>query len=105
MSEETVRVLVRCRPLNTREKNLNCKVIVSMDASCGQVSLAKPDSDDPPKSFTFDGVYDMESNTKQIYEDLVFSIIESVLEGYNGTVFAYVRPFLLSTFVFASFAL
>ena len=91
MSEETVKVLVRCRPLNAREKGLNCDVIVDMEPSVGQVSLRKPISEDPPKTFSFDGVYGMDSCTKQIYEDLVFPLVEGVLEGYNGTVFAYVR--------------
>ena len=91
MSVETVKVLVRCRPLNSREKGLNCRTIVSMDPSIGQVSLEKPDdSEDPPKTFSFDGVFDKDSCTKQIYEDLVFPLVEGVLEGYNGTVFAYV---------------
>eukprot|EP00047_Mylnosiga_fluctuans_P018442 m.71067 g.71067 ORF g.71067 m.71067 type:complete len:1220 (-) comp7618_c0_seq1:135-3794(-) len=90
MGEETVKVLVRCRPLNAREKGLNCKTIVSMEPSIGQVALEKPDAaDEPPKTFSFDGVYDRDSCTRQIYEDLVFPLVEGVLEGYNGTVFAY----------------
>lgn len=95
MSEETVRVLVRCRPLNTREKGLNCRTIVSMDSASGQVSLERPDAaDEPPKTFSFDGVFDKDSCTKQIYEDLVFPLVEGVLEGYNGTVFAYVSEII-----------
>jgi hypothetical protein len=95
MSEETVKVLVRCRPLNSREKGLNCRTIVSIDSSIGQVSLEKPDDkDDPPKSFSFDGVFGIDSCTRQIYEDLVFPLVEGVLEGYNGTVFAYVSSLL-----------
>ena len=51
----------------------------------------KPNSDDssPPKLFSFDGVYYMEDNTKQIYEEICFPLVESVLEGFNGTIFAY----------------
>lgn len=89
MSEETVKVLVRCRPLNTREKNLNCECVVRMDPSSGLVQLSKPKSSDPPKSFTFDGSYYVDSNSKTIYEELGFPLVESVLQGYNGTVFAY----------------
>ena len=39
--------------------------------------------------FTFDGVYFMKDTTQQIYEDICFTLVEGVLEGYNGTVFAY----------------
>ena len=55
-----------------------------------QVQLKKPQSTQAtPKLFTFDGVYYMDSSTLQIYEDICFSLISGVLDGYNGTVFAY----------------
>lgn len=31
MPEETVRVLVRCRPFNKREEDLNCENVIEMD--------------------------------------------------------------------------
>ena len=39
----------------------------------------------PPKNFTFDGAYFVDSTTKQIYEDVGFALVDGVLEGYNGT--------------------
>jgi len=76
--------------MNAREKGLGCKVVVNMDPSIGQVSIVKPDApDQPPKSFTFDGVYFMDSITENIYNEIVFPLVEGVIEGYNGTVFAY----------------
>lgn len=92
MSEESVRVVVRCRPLNGREKAMNCGVVVQTVTEAGQVQLARPGAGgdaEPPKKFTFDGAYGMDSNSQMIYEDLGFPLIESVLDGYNGTVFAY----------------
>ncbi|XP_035208225.1 osmotic avoidance abnormal protein 3-like isoform X2 [Stegodyphus dumicola] len=90
MASETVKVIVRCRPINQRERNLGCKVIISMDSSCGLCSIVNPaDSSAPPKSFTFDGAYFIDSTTEQIYNEIVYPIVESVTEGYNGTVFAY----------------
>jgi kinesin family protein 3/17 len=47
------------------------------------------DPQQPPKTFTFDGAYGVDSNTEAIYNDLGFALVESVCEGYNGTVFAY----------------
>ena len=41
------------------------------------------------KQFTFDFAYGFESQQKDIYEDCAYSIIESVFQGYNGTIFAY----------------
>ncbi|KAF8777709.1 osmotic avoidance abnormal protein 3-like isoform X2 [Argiope bruennichi] len=90
MASETVKVIVRCRPINQRERDLGCKVIITMDPSCGLCSIVNPDDNSaPPKNFTFDGVYFIDSTTEQIYNEIVFPIVESVTEGYNGTVFAY----------------
>jgi kinesin family protein 3/17 len=66
-SEETVRVIVRCRPLNSREKALNCDVCVKTMTEAGQVQLIKPGAaaaDEPPKKFTFDGAYGIDSNSQ-----------------------------------------
>ena len=41
------------------------------------------------KQFTFDNVYDSSAEQKVIYEDTAGPIVESVMEGYNGTIFAY----------------
>ncbi|CAJ0580049.1 unnamed protein product, partial [Mesorhabditis spiculigera] len=84
---ETVRVVCRCRPLNDREKALNSKVCVDMEGQTGRVSLIADDS--PNKDFTFDGAYFIDSTGEQIYNEIVYPLVESVIEGYNGTVFAY----------------
>ncbi|XP_043196393.1 osmotic avoidance abnormal protein 3-like [Amphibalanus amphitrite] len=87
---ESVKVLVRCRPMNSREKGLNCEVVVFMEPSVMQVSIVNPaDKNAPPKSFTFDGVYYMDSITENIYKDMAYPLVEGTLEGYNGTIFAY----------------
>ncbi|VDO29177.1 unnamed protein product [Heligmosomoides polygyrus] len=65
-----------------------------MDSGSAQVTLT---SDGPPKLFTFDGAYYMDSTGEQIYNDIVYPLVEAcrscvaynVIEGYNGTVFAY----------------
>ena len=41
------------------------------------------------KNFTFDGTYGVDSNTASIYDDIAYNLVEGVIEGYNGTVFAY----------------
>ena len=83
MSGETVKVIVRCRPVNERESRLKCDVVVRMDQKLLQVQLMKPGSDQqtPPKQFTFDRVYDMSDTTQKIYEDICFPLVANVLEG------------------------
>ncbi|KAE9553381.1 hypothetical protein FO519_003391 [Halicephalobus sp. NKZ332] len=58
-----------------------------MESATGQVGLLTEDA--PPKNFTFDGAYYMDSTAEQIYNDIVYPLVENVIEGYNGTVFAY----------------
>ncbi|UYV85097.1 KIF17, partial [Cordylochernes scorpioides] len=72
------------------------QLVVSMVPACGQCSIVNPaDNSAPPKTFTFDGAYSVDSTTEQIYNEIVYTIVEqarplqSVTEGYNGTVFAY----------------
>ncbi|CAO4375116.1 unnamed protein product [Caenorhabditis nigoni] len=84
---ESVRVAVRCRPFNQREKDLNTQLCVGITPNMGQVNLIAPDG--VSKDFTFDGSYFMDSTGEQIYNDIVFPLVENVIEGYNGTVFAY----------------
>jgi len=40
-------------------------------------------------NFTYDAVYDTDSTQQVVYNESAFSLVESVLEGYNGTIFAY----------------
>ena len=42
-----------------------------------------------PRRFTFDMVYDERSSQKDIFMETSFPITQNVLEGYNGTIFAY----------------
>ena len=42
-----------------------------------------------PKGFTFDATYDRTTVQKNFYDESCAAIIESVLEGFNGTIFAY----------------
>jgi len=44
---------------------------------------------EPPKQFTFDLCYDNRASQVSIYDNTASLIISNVLEGYNGTIFAY----------------
>ena len=40
-------------------------------------------------TFTYDHIYGTESRTRDIYDQMVDPIVNSVVEGVHGTVFAY----------------
>lgn len=40
-------------------------------------------------SFTFDYVYDQFSNQEKVYETTARNVVDSALQGYNATIFAY----------------
>lgn len=88
---ESVKVAVRCRPLSSDETRDGRATIVSIDPIRGEMSIRNPKTEgsEPPKSFTFDYVYDWNSQQEKIYTDTAYPIVESVVEGYNGTIFAY----------------
>ncbi|KAF9973097.1 hypothetical protein BGZ65_009443, partial [Modicella reniformis] len=46
-------------------------------------------SKDYPGSFTFDRVFHWESKQKDVFEYSISTIVNDVINGYNGTVFAY----------------
>ena len=41
------------------------------------------------KAFTYDFVFDIDSEQHRIYQAGVYKLIEGCFEGYNATVFAY----------------
>ncbi|XP_053545822.1 kinesin-like protein KIF17 [Bombina bombina] len=90
MASESVKVVVRCRPMNDREKEMNCQAVVTIDSSRGQCFIRKPvEDEETPKQFTFDGAYYVNHCTEQIYNEIAYPLVEGVTEGYNGTIFAY----------------
>ena len=55
----------------------------------GQHVSVKTQDDNKLNNFMFDYVFGMESTQKQVYDVAAKPIIDSVLEGFNGTIFAY----------------
>jgi kinesin family protein 3/17 len=70
--------------------NKGHQVVVSLNKKTGEIFVKRPYAEgEPPKQFTFDGVFDWTSQQSEIYNDTSAPIIANVLEGYNGTIFAY----------------
>jgi hypothetical protein len=88
---ECVKVVVRCRPMSRKEVEDQRKRIVEMNGDRGEVTVRNPEADprEPAKPFTFDQVYDWNSKQDYLFETTAQPIVDSVLQGYNGTVFAY----------------
>ncbi|KAG9329004.1 hypothetical protein JZ751_008480 [Albula glossodonta] len=90
-SSESVKVVVRCRPMNEKEKAANFERVVSVDVKFGQVVVKNPrgTAHEHPKVFTFDSVYDSNSKQVELYDETFRPLVDSVLLGFNGTIFAY----------------
>ncbi|XP_041060305.1 kinesin-like protein KIF3B isoform X1 [Carcharodon carcharias] len=90
-SSESVKVVVRCRPMNEKEIAGGYGRIVDIDAKLGQILVKNPKGgpSELPKTFTFDAVYDYNSKQVELYDETFRPLVESVLLGFNGTIFAY----------------
>uniref|UniRef100_A0A8C5D1S1 Kinesin family member 21A n=1 Tax=Gadus morhua TaxID=8049 RepID=A0A8C5D1S1_GADMO len=81
--ESSVRVALRIRPQLGREKIEGCHICTYVMPGEPQVILGKD------KAFTYDHVFDMDSQQDAIYEACTEKLIEGCFEGYNATIFAY----------------
>ncbi|KAE8630706.1 hypothetical protein XENTR_v10000928 [Xenopus tropicalis] len=83
MSEEdAVKVCVRVRPLIQREQGDQSTLLWK----AGSNTISQVDG---TKSFSFDRVFNSHESTSQVYQEIAVPIIQSALQGYNGTIFAY----------------
>uniref|UniRef100_A0A8C4HAZ5 Kinesin-like protein KIF21B n=1 Tax=Dicentrarchus labrax TaxID=13489 RepID=A0A8C4HAZ5_DICLA len=71
------------RPQMAKEKIEGCHVCTLVTPGEPQVLLGKD------KAFTYDFVFDINSEQQNIYQACVYKLIEGCFEGYNATVFAY----------------
>ncbi|XP_032117472.1 centromere-associated protein E isoform X6 [Sapajus apella] len=85
MAEEgAVAVCVRVRPLNSREESLGETAQIYWKTDNNAIYQV-----DGSKSFNFDRVFHSNETTKNVYEEIAAPIIDSAIQGYNGTIFAY----------------
>ena len=86
---EAVKVAIRCRPLNDKEVSQGHTKVVNINKARGEILVQRPFQAEEPKQFTFDMTYGDESEQGEIYQESSAPIVANVLEGYNGTIFAY----------------
>ncbi|XP_077284900.1 kinesin-like protein 64D [Arctopsyche grandis] len=88
---ENVRVVVRVRPMDAKEKLEGNHNVISVDTVNNNITVTKPNAiqNELPKTYSFDSVYDISTTQMDIYIQTASPIIEQVLKGYNGTILAY----------------
>lgn len=87
MSGEAVKVAVRCRPLNSAERNAGERKIVEVDSQRAEVVLHNPESSlkDKPRCFTYDQAFDDNSEQASVFQATTRPILDACIEGFNGT--------------------
>ena len=95
-----VKVAVRSRPLNKKEKSMKCKLCVTMAGATTKIKEPATSASAKRKArrgaaaneeheFAYDYSYWLDTAQSQVYEDMGKPIVEKAIEGFNGTVFAY----------------
>ncbi|XP_053568097.1 kinesin-like protein KIF16B isoform X2 [Bombina bombina] len=99
----SVKVAVRVRPMNRREKDLEAKFIIEMEGKKTTVTNTKMSDGvtgdsgrERTKTFTYDFSYfsaDCKSSNfvsqERVFKDLGTDVLKSAFEGYNACIFAY----------------
>ncbi|XP_023660645.1 kinesin-1 heavy chain [Paramormyrops kingsleyae] len=80
-AECTIKVMCRFRPLNNAEVERGDKYIPKFQGEDNVVIGGKP--------YVFDRVFQSNTTQEQVYNACAQRIVKDVLEGYNGTIFAY----------------
>uniref|UniRef100_A0A671SD79 Kinesin-like protein KIF16B n=1 Tax=Sinocyclocheilus anshuiensis TaxID=1608454 RepID=A0A671SD79_9TELE len=99
----SVRVAVRVRPMNRREKDVSAKCIIEMEGNKTTITNLKlPDGvtgdsvRERTKTFTYDFSYDSSDcknasfvSQEKVFKDLGTDVLKAAFEGYNACIFAY----------------
>uniref|UniRef100_A0A669CE08 Kinesin-like protein n=1 Tax=Oreochromis niloticus TaxID=8128 RepID=A0A669CE08_ORENI len=80
-AECTIKVMCRFRPLNSSEVTRGDKYIPKFQGEDTCIIGGKP--------YMFDRVFQSNTTQEQVYNACAQKIVKDVLEGYNGTIFAY----------------
>nr|XP_061806796.1 kinesin-like protein KIF13B [Nerophis lumbriciformis] len=102
LNDSNVKVAVRVRPMNRREKDLSTKCVIEMEGNQtilhpAIASLSKGDPRNQPKVFAYDHCFwSMDETQKDKFagQEVVFqclgeSLLDNAFMGYNACIFAY----------------
>nr|XP_014094676.1 kinesin-like protein Klp68D [Bactrocera oleae] len=88
---ECVQVVVRCRPISNKEQSEGSEEVVAVYPNRGVVEIKNltEANKEQRKMFTYDAAYDACATQINLYNEVVFPLVSSVLDGFNGCIFAY----------------
>uniref|UniRef100_A0A672RQ45 Kinesin-like protein n=1 Tax=Sinocyclocheilus grahami TaxID=75366 RepID=A0A672RQ45_SINGR len=78
-----VRVVMRCRPLVSKEINEGCQCCLTFVPGEPQVIVGND------KAFTYDYVFDPTTEQEEVFNTAVSPLLSGLFRGYNATVLAY----------------
>ncbi|XP_062839882.1 kinesin-like protein KIF15 isoform X2 [Anolis carolinensis] len=84
---DAIKVYVRVRPPSEETAHVNGDR--SMCLSVLSTNTIRLHSKPEPKIFTFDHVADVNTTQESVFSSVAKNIVESCMNGYNGTIFAY----------------
>eukprot|EP00667_Euglena_gracilis_P000521 EG_transcript_521 len=84
---ENIKVAVRVRPLSSKEVAAGHQAVVELDLADSQVRVQTLVG--TPDVWTFDYVFNNSFTQEDIFIQTVLPLVQSVMEGFNATIFAY----------------
>lgn len=84
---EKIRVAVRFRPLNKKERDSDNDLKIKFDTENNIVDVIHPYHD--KQQYILDRVFDETTTQETIFDSMVKNAVELVCKGYNATIFAY----------------
>lgn len=101
VEDSNVKVAVRCRPMSAKETKDGHQSIVEFEdghkviinnvgeSPSDQLGTRSGERSNVAQVYEFDAVFDWNSTQETVYNSVCRPIVEGVLGGYNGTIFAY----------------
>ncbi|XP_026095268.1 kinesin-like protein KIF15 isoform X1 [Carassius auratus] len=85
---DAIKVFVRVRPL-TQGSGLTTDGDRSLCLTVSSPQTVRLHCKPEPRTFTYDHVADMNTSQEEVFSSVAKNIVESCMNGYNGTIFAY----------------
>jgi kinesin family protein 6/9 len=79
--EETIKVFCRIRPTIRGAQHID----INSDNNILSIANTKKET----KKYYFDRVFGMQTSQKEMFDGAARDVVDSALDGYNGTIFAY----------------
>ena len=83
-----VKVFCRFRPFNQREIELGADKALEIKIRSEYITITDP-SDEKSRDFPFDYAFNTDTTQTLVYEKCAIRSVNDVVDGYNGTIFAY----------------